>query len=110
MGQRLLTDFELMTLLAVLRLGDAAYGVAIGAELRRTAGRRVMLAAIYTALGRLEEKGLVSSRLGAPTAERGGRAKRYFRVTRGGLRAVRDARKALEAMWTNVPALEGKTS
>jgi DNA-binding PadR family transcriptional regulator len=107
MDGRLLTDFELMTLLAVLRCGAEAYGVAIADELRTTAGRRVLLAAIYTALRRLEERGLVASRLGEPTAERGGRAKRYFSLTGAGLAAVRDTRRALEAMWTDLPALEG---
>ncbi len=102
----MLTDFELMTLLAVLRLGDEAYGVAIADELRSTGGRRVLLAAIYTALGRLETQRLVTSRLGEPTAERGGRAKKYFRVTGDGLQAVRQTRRAFEAMWTNLPALE----
>ena len=107
MSSRLLTDFEMMTLLAVLRCGDEAYGVAIADELRSTAGRRVLLAAIYSALGRLEEKGLLTSRLGEPTAERGGRAKKYFRITGEGLRAVKHTRSAFEAMWTDLPALEG---
>jgi DNA-binding PadR family transcriptional regulator len=110
MSRRLLTDFELMTLLAVLRCGDEAYGVAIAEELRATGRRRAFLGAVYTALTRLEEKGLVTSQLGEPTAARGGRAKRYFRVTADGLRAVRETRSALEAMWTNLPALEGATS
>lgn len=106
MERRLLTDFELMTLLAVLRVGDEAYGVAIADELESTGGRRVMLAALYAALARLEERGLVTVTLGDPTPERGGRAKKYFRVTRTGLRAVRETRSAFEAMWTNLPILE----
>ncbi|MGE0158539.1 MAG: PadR family transcriptional regulator [Gemmatimonadales bacterium] len=104
--RRLLTDFELMAMLAVLRRGTEAYGVAVAEELRSTAGRSVVLAAVYAALGRLEEKGLIASRMGEPTAERGGRAKKYFRLTADGLCAVQDTRRALEAMWTDLPALE----
>lgn len=107
MARKLLTDFELMILLAVLRLGNDAYGVTVAREIESTAGRSVVLAALYTALGRLEERGLVSASLGEPTPERGGRAKKHFRVTAKGVRAVRDTRGALEALWTGVPALEG---
>lgn len=104
--QRLLTDFELMLLLAILRIGDEAYGVQIAREIEATSGRRVLLGAAYTALDRLERNGLVASKLGSPTAERGGRAKRFFRVTPRGLRAVRDTREALVALWRGVPQLE----
>jgi DNA-binding PadR family transcriptional regulator len=109
MSRQLLSDFELMTLLAVLRLGDGAYGVAIARELESTAGRRVLSAALYAALGRLESKGLVTTWLGEPTPERGGRAKKFFRVTGRGLEAVRHTRGALEAMWAGLPVLEGGT-
>ena len=95
-----------MLLLAILRAGDEAYGVEIAREVVRTGGRRVLLGAAYAALDRLEERDLVSSALGAPTAERGGRAKRFFRVTPRGLQAVKKTRKALVALWTNVPELE----
>ena len=107
MSRKLLTDFELMVLLAILRVGDEAYGVLIAREIERTAGRTVLLGAIYAALDRLDAMGLVASTIGDPTPERGGRAKRFFRVTRQGLRAVRDTQRALTALWTNVPALEG---
>jgi DNA-binding PadR family transcriptional regulator len=106
MGRRLLTDFELMILLAILRVNEA-YGVPIAREIEDTAGRGVMLGAVYAALDRLEARGLVASRLGDPTPERGGRARRYFRVTARGLRAVRDTRRALTALWADVPELEG---
>jgi DNA-binding PadR family transcriptional regulator len=62
---------------------------------------------VYITLDRLERKGLVSSRLGEPTAERGGRAKMYFRVTAKGLREVRQARRTLVALWKSVPQLQG---
>jgi PadR family transcriptional regulator, regulatory protein PadR len=107
MPRTLLTDFELMLVLAVLRLGDDAYGVSIAREIESVAGRLVLLGAVYATLDRLEKAGLVKSQLGEPTPERGGRAKKYFRVTREGVRGVRETRRALTALWTNVPGLEG---
>ncbi len=103
----LLTDLELMLLLAVLRVGEEAYGVPIARELEETGERTVALAAVYATLDRLEGRGLVTSRLGEPTAERGGKAKRFFRVTPAGLQKVRATRRAFTALWTNVPALKG---
>jgi PadR family transcriptional regulator PadR len=108
MTRELLTDFELMILLAALRLVDEAYGVRIAREIQDTSGRRVLLGAAYAALDRLERNGLVSSSLGGATQERGGRAKRFFRVTPRGLRAVRDTREALTAMWRDIPQLKEK--
>jgi PadR family transcriptional regulator, regulatory protein PadR len=107
MARHLLTDFELMILLAVLRVGDHAYGVPVAAEIERIGGRTVARAAVYAALDRLEQRGLVSSRQGEPTAERGGRAKRFFAVTPKGVRSVRDTQRALTALWHGVPALQG---
>jgi DNA-binding PadR family transcriptional regulator len=102
-----LRDFELMVLLAVLRLDeDKAYGVPIATEIEQTAGRSVALASVYAALERLEDKGWVSSRVGESTAQRGGRAKRYFRVTTKGVRRVREARGALVKMWSGVRQLQ----
>jgi DNA-binding PadR family transcriptional regulator len=66
--------------------------------------------AAYTALDRLERNGLVSSLIGAPTAERGGRAKRFFTVTPRGLRAVKETQRALVALWNDVPQLREKHS
>lgn len=99
-----LTDFELMLLLATLRV-DEAYGVLIAREVERTAGRRVLMGAAYNALDRLEKRGLVTSTVGDPTPERGGRARRYFRVTPKGVNAVKQSRRVLEALWTGVPQL-----
>jgi PadR family transcriptional regulator PadR len=107
---RLLTDFELMILLATLRVRDDAYGVLIAREIERTGRRRVLLGAVYTALDRLERNGLVTSSVGDPTPERGGRAKRFFRVTPRGLRAVKETQQALVALWTDVPQLKERTS
>jgi DNA-binding PadR family transcriptional regulator len=106
MPRQLLTDFELMLVLAILRLGDDAYGVEIAREIERGCGRRVVLAAAYTALDRLERNKLITSRLGNPTPERGGRAKRFFSVTARGLRAARDTQEAFVALWRDLPQLK----
>jgi PadR family transcriptional regulator PadR len=103
-----LGEMEMMVLLAVVRLGDEAYGVPISKELLILAGREVALGSIYAALDRLERKDFVTSLLGDPTAERGGRAKRYFRVTPEGLRALRTTRSALISLWRGIPLLEGR--
>jgi DNA-binding PadR family transcriptional regulator len=105
--RRLLTDFELMILLSILRLGENAYGVPIAREIESTAKRPVVFGAVYAALTRLQDMGLVTSTIGDPTPERGGKAKRFFRVTAKGLKAVREAQRALVALWTDVPALKG---
>jgi PadR family transcriptional regulator len=83
-----LGEFEQLVLLAVLRLEDEAYGAAIGRELREKAGRDASPGAIFTTLERLEGRGLVSSRYGEPTTERGGRRKRYYRLRSAGQRAL----------------------
>ena len=101
-----LGEMELMVLLAVLRLGDEAYGAPISKELMMIAKRDVSLGSIYAALERLERKGFVSSSLGEPTSERGGRAKTYFAVTRNGMRAMNRTRRALTGLWEGVPAFE----
>jgi DNA-binding PadR family transcriptional regulator len=103
-----LGEFELMILLAVIRLGDDAYGVPISKELLETTGREVALGSVYAALDRLEEKGLVTSALGDPTPARGGRAKRYFHVTSRGIREVKITRTALVRLWQGIPQLEGE--
>jgi DNA-binding PadR family transcriptional regulator len=87
--------FEHQLLLAVLRLGDEAYGMTIRRELAEHTGREVAVGAIYTALARLEQRGLVQSKLGDPTPERGGKAKRYYRVLAPGRRAVDKAQAIL---------------
>ena len=98
-----LGEFELMILLAVIHLGDEAYGVPISRELEAHRGRDVSVGSVYAALERLEAKGLVASTLGDPTPERGGKAKRYFRVTREGLRQVHDTRRVLIRLWQGLP-------
>ena len=102
-----LGGFELLVLLALMRLGEDAYGVPISEAIEESSGREVAIGSVYITLERLEQKGLVSSRLGEPTAERGGRAKTYFRVTANGLRAVRQAQRTLVNLWNGVPQLRG---
>jgi PadR family transcriptional regulator PadR len=98
-----LGEFELMLLLAVIHLGEEAYGVPISRELEKQRGRDVSVGSVYAALERLEGKGLVVSSLGDPTPERGGKAKRFFRITKEGLRQVRETRRVLTRMWQAIP-------
>jgi PadR family transcriptional regulator PadR len=102
-----LSEVELMVMLAVMRLDDTAYGVPISRELEEIGGRELPMGSIYATLERLEKKGLVSSNVGEPTPERGGRAKRYFRVTVRGLREVRKTRHMLVSLWRGLTELEG---
>ncbi|HWC95944.1 MAG TPA: PadR family transcriptional regulator [Candidatus Sulfopaludibacter sp.] len=89
-----LGEFEQVVLLAILRLGETAYGVTIGAEITACTGREPAPGALYTTLDRLEDKGLVASRLGDPTPQRGGRAKRYFTVNAKGVAAITRAQQS----------------
>jgi DNA-binding PadR family transcriptional regulator len=99
-----LGEFELMVLLAVIRLGDEAYGVPLARELTDIRGREVSAGSVYAALERLEQKSLVASSLGEATPERGGRAKRYFRVTEEGLRTAHETRRVFSGLWKKLPA------
>jgi DNA-binding PadR family transcriptional regulator len=107
MSRETLGHFELLVLLALIRLGDEAYGVPIADAIAHSTGKRVILASVYNTLERLEEKSLVTSTIGQPTAARGGRAKRYFSITPSGLREVRAAKKALTVLWRGIPVHEG---
>jgi PadR family transcriptional regulator len=93
-----LGSFEQLLLLALLRLGDDTYGVPILEEIEERTGRVISPGAIYTALDRLERRGLVRSRLGDPTPERGGKRKRHYRLTARGARALADAHTSLSRM------------
>jgi PadR family transcriptional regulator, regulatory protein PadR len=93
-----LGEFEQVVILAVLRLKDDAYGVPIRAEILQRTGRAPSPGALYTTLERLEEKSFISSKLGAATAVRGGRAKRYVKVTSQGLAAVARAQKSYQRL------------
>jgi PadR family transcriptional regulator, regulatory protein PadR len=91
----------------VIHLGEEAYGVPISRELERHRRRDVSVGSVYAALERLESKGLVSSSLGDSTPERGGKAKRYFRITNVGLRQVHESRRVLSELWRRLPELRG---
>ena len=93
-----LGEFEQLILLAILRLRDDAYGVTIRAELADRTGRNVAPGALYTALERLETKGLITSRMSDPTPQRGGRAKRHVTVTAAGIEALTRAVRAFERL------------
>jgi PadR family transcriptional regulator PadR len=102
-----LARLELLVLLAVLRAGRNASGIPIAREIEACSGREVALGSIYTTLSRLEEKGLLASELGDPTARRGGRAKAFFRLTAKGLREVRGAQATLTKLWSGLAGLDG---
>ena len=100
MGRESIGEFEQLVLLAVMRLDEEANGMSILDEIKERTGRRVLRPAVYVALRRLEEKGLVAGSAGPSTPARGGRPKKSYRLTAAGLVAVRSARRALMAMWT----------
>jgi len=97
-----LGEFEQVVLLTILRLKGEAYGASIRGEMARCTEREPAAGALYTTLDRLEEKGLVASRFGDPTPERGGRPKRYFTVTKAGLEAVTRAQRSFQRLLEGV--------
>jgi PadR family transcriptional regulator, regulatory protein PadR len=97
-----LNQTELLTLVAMARLGDEAYGVTISTEINDCTRRRVSLAAVYAALDRLERQGLVKAWLSEPLPERGGRARRHYALTAGGRALVRRERASALRMWRGV--------
>jgi DNA-binding PadR family transcriptional regulator len=101
-----LGELEQLVLLAVLRLEGEGYGTTLRREIEECTGRDVAVGALYAALERLERKGFVRSRLGQPTARRGGRARRHYEVTVAGQRGLERSRRMLDAMWRGV-ATEG---
>jgi DNA-binding PadR family transcriptional regulator len=103
-----LGNFDLMLLLALLRLGEDAYGVTIAEELEKQTGREVVVASVYATLERLQQRGLVTSRLGDPTPERGGRAKRYFESPRRELVRSATHARSLMKLWQGLPEVKGE--
>ena len=97
-----LGEFEQLALLAVMRLGDDAYGARIQEELEETAGRQASISAIYTTLTRMESKGLVRSWMGQPSNVRGGKARRHFEVTPAGALSLSRSRNSLLSMWRSL--------
>lgn len=91
-------EFEELVLLAIIKLGKNAYGVPIREALEEATGRTISVGALYATLNRLEEKGFVSARTGEGTPERGGRAKRYFKVEAAGQHVLREAEAARRSL------------
>jgi PadR family transcriptional regulator PadR len=103
-----LGEFEQLVLLAIIHIGDEVYGVPIVQEIERRTGRQVAPAAVHVTVRRLEAKGLLTSWLGDPTPERGGKARRYVKVTRAGIGSLRATRRVIDRMWQGLdPSLEG---
>lgn len=100
-----LGELEQMILLAVLQLEDEAFGTRVLEELRERVGRTVSRGALYVTLDRLEEKGMLKSRLGDPTPQRGGKPKRYLSVTRSGLAGLKRSRAAWMRLWEGLDSV-----
>ena len=100
-----LGDFEQLILLALLRLGDQAYGVAIRREIQDRTDRSISIGALYTTLQRMEGKGLVRSAIGEPTPERGGRRKKYYSLETSGSRALAGAYRAWRGMTRDLESI-----
>jgi PadR family transcriptional regulator, regulatory protein PadR len=104
MGELVLGEFEQLVLLALVRIGQDAYGVPICEDIVDRTGREVSLGAVYKTLERLEDKGLVSTRLGEPTPERGGRRKKHYRLAAAGQRALKHSISGLRSMTEGLDA------
>ena len=104
---RLLGGFEHLLLVAILRLETDAYGTTVRRELLQCANKDVAVGAIYTGFDRLEEKGFVESWMGEPTAKRGGRGKRLYRVTSAGRRALADMHRAIRRLSSGLRTVKG---
>lgn len=103
-----LGEFEQLVLLSVLQLGNGCYTVAVVREISARTGRQVLRGAVYVTLDRLESKGLLTSRLGDATPERGGRAKRFYDMTPSGIEALQSAVRAFEAMSRGLDTILGR--
>ena len=104
-----LAEFELTVLLAVLHCDSQAYAVSVQDEIEQRSGRKASSGAVYVTLDRLERKGLLRSRLGESTAERGGRAKRFYTLSKQGLAAVKAEREFMRRMWGGLERIVDKT-
>lgn len=93
-----LGEFEQLVVLAILRLRENAYGMTVRRELEERAGRKVTIGALYSTLDRLQEKGFITSELGEPTPERGGRAKRFFTLSPSGREALDKSLRAVQKL------------
>lgn len=106
---KILSRAEELVLLAVWHLQDDAYGVAVRKHINRVTGEDWSIGAIYVPLDRLTELGYLKTIQGDPTPERGGRSKRYYKLTKTGLEALRKTRRIQDVMWSKLPGLEFET-
>jgi PadR family transcriptional regulator PadR len=104
--QEPLGSLEHIVLLAVMRLGSNAYGVTVRREIESATGRDISIGAVYATLVRLESKGLIKSHTGEPTAERGGRAKRFFSMTADGAGSLRNTHEIILKMSAGLKGLQ----
>jgi PadR family transcriptional regulator PadR len=102
-----LGSLEHIVLLAVIRVGSDAYGMTVRREIESATRRDISIGAVYATLTRLESKGFIKSHAGTPTAERGGRAKRHFRMTADGIAAVRKMHSIIKTMSAGIQGLQG---
>jgi DNA-binding PadR family transcriptional regulator len=100
-----LGEFEQLILLTLMRLGREAYGASVHSEIETRGGREVSVSAVYTTLDRLESKGLVRSRVGEPTPQRGGKRKKHYEITAFGTRALRDSYELMKRMTKGIEGL-----
>jgi len=100
--EKYLGEFEQVILLSIMRLGDNAYGKTIRELLAELLARDVTVGALYATLERLENKGMVNADMGEPSNERGGRAKKYFKVTAKGEGALKRSKQALTVLWQDL--------
>jgi PadR family transcriptional regulator PadR len=100
-----LGEFEELVLLTIAALVNEAYSVAICDELEKHTGRTTKLGVVHAVLNRLEEKGLVKSKLGDATSVRGGKRKRYYAITSGGKAALVKAKEIRDGLWDLIPDL-----
>jgi DNA-binding PadR family transcriptional regulator len=98
----LLGELEYLVLIAIVRLGPNAYGVPIVDELRRHTRRAILRPSVYLALRRLEDKGLIRSRMSAPESRRGGRARRLVELTAVARRQLRESQQTMRSLWQGV--------
>ena len=108
MNKRILSRTEEIILATVWKLQENAYGVMINDYIRQNTGLNWRFGSIYTPLGRLVQKGLLITREGEPTSERGGRRKIFFQLTNDGKKALLEVQKVHDAIWLNMPLLEVK--
>ena len=99
-------EFEELCLLAVGVLEGDAYGISVQEEIKNRSGRNVTISTVHSTLVRLEQKGLLSSRMGGATELRGGRAKRFFELTASGKLTIKESRDLRNQMWSDIPSLQ----